>query len=424
MSFDPREAWALDQDAHDPLAGYRKEFDYPVGRRGEPLTYLCGNSLGLMPTATRGMLNQELDDWSRLAVEGHMEAKRPWFSYHELFRESGARLVGATPGEVVMMNSLSVNLQLMMVTFYRPAGPRVKVLIEDAAFPSDRYAVMSHLGARGVDPDAHLIIATPRPGELTLRTDDLAALIERHGSELALVLLPGVQYYTGQRLDLERLTQAAHGVGAIAGFDLAHAAGNVPLALHDWNADFAVWCSYKYLNGGPGAVGGCFVHERHGLDLTIPRFAGWWGNDPGSRFRLHLNERFVPREGADGWQISNPPVFSMTPLLASLRLFDGAGMEAIRAKSVRLTGYLEYLIGRLATDRLRIITPSDPDARGCQLSLLVSGGARSTFDQLRARGVVGDFRQPDVIRLSPAPLYNTFHEVWRAAHHLSEVLAG
>jgi kynureninase len=308
------------------------------------------------------------------------------------------------------------------VSFYRPAGSRYKIVIEDSAFPSDTYAVASHLRSRGYDPRDAMIVLSPDPGGATIATESIERLLEERGSEIALVMLPGVQYYTGQRFDLARITTAAHRAGAVAGFDLAHAAGNVILQLHDWDVDFAAWCSYKYLNAGSGAVAGCFVHERHGRNLTLPRYAGWWGNDPATRFRLHLNAEFVPRDGADGWQLSNPPLFSMVPLLASLGQFDRVGMPALRKKSERLTGYLEFLLDRISGDRLRIITPRDPAARGSQLSMLVAKDARALFDQIRARGVVGDFRQPDVIRLSPAPLYNSFGDVWRAATVVAEAL--
>ncbi len=423
-SFDPSEAWALEQDASDPLAPLREEFEQPTDASGERWVYLCGNSLGLMPRRVRELMTQELDDWSRLAVEGHMDGRTPWYSYHENFRELGARLVGARSGEVVLMNSLTVNLHLMMVSFYRPEGRRRKIVLEDAAFPSDTYAVASHLQTRGIEPGDGVLRLSPAPGESCLTNEAIERTLADHGDEIALVLLPGVQYYTGQRLDMARITAAAHRIGAIAGFDLAHAVGNVPLALHDWDVDFAAWCSYKYLNGGPGAVAGCFVHERHGAQLSLPRFAGWWGNDPATRFRMHLNEQFVPRAGAEGWQISNPPIFSLTPLLASLAQFDRIGMEPLRQKSLRLTGYLESLVGRLPSTQLSLITPSDPEQRGCQLSLLIPEGARAAFDAIRARGILPDFRQPDVIRMSPAPLYNSFHDVWRAGTALVEVLGG
>jgi kynureninase len=420
--YQPTEAWARAADQADPLAPFRSEFEFPTDRDGEPLVYLCGNSLGLMPKRVRALLTEELDDWARLGVEGHMQARRPWFSYHEQFRETGARLVGARPGEVVMMNALTVNLHLMMVTFYRPEGRRRKILIEQAAFPSDTYAVASHLASRGYDPADTMIIVPPDPGGQTIATETIERILAEQGAEIALVMLPGVQYYSGQYFDIARITAAAHRAGAIAGFDLAHAAGNIEMQLHDWDVDFAAWCSYKYLNAGSGAVGGCYVHERHGKNLTLPRYAGWWGNDPATRFRLHLNETFVPREGADGWQLSNPPLFSMTPLLASLEQFDRAGMPALRRKSRRLTGYLEYLIDTGCGGKIETLTPRDPEARGCQLSLHVREGARALFDRLRAARVLGDFRQPDVIRLSPTPLYNSFHDVWRAGQVLQGVV--
>ena len=416
------ERWARAQDAADPLGPMRAEFEHPRDDLGVPQVYLCGNSLGLMPRSVPGLMAQELADWGRFAVEGHLRARTPWYSYHENFRDSGARLVGARPGEVVLMNALTVNLHLMMVSFYRPSGRRRKIMIEDSAFPSDTYAVTSHLETRGIDPADGMIQLKPAAGHACLTTEGVEQAIAELGDEIALVLLPGIQYYTGQRLDLGRITAAAHRAGAMAGFDLAHAAGNVPLALHDWDVDFAAWCSYKYLNGGPGAPGGCFVHERHGANQSVPRLAGWWGNDPASRFRLHLNERFVPQEGADGWQISNPSVFSMTPLLASMAQFDRIGMAALRKKSLALTGYLEFLIRQIPAGRVSILTPPDPEARGCQLSLLIPEGARAAFDAIRARGILPDFRQPDVIRMSPAPMYNSFHDVWRAGTALAEVL--
>ena len=424
VRFEATEAWARARDQADPLASLRHEFEFPRGADGTPLVYLCGNSLGLMPKAVPALMQQELADWGRFAVEGHMQAKTPWYSYHENFRETGARLVGARPGEVVVMNSLTVNLHLMMVTFYRPEGGRTKIVLEESAFPSDAYAVASHVQSRGLDPAEHVIVLRPEPGEQTIATEAIERLLAERGDEIALVLLPGIQYYTGQRFDLARITRAAHAAGAMAGFDLAHAAGNVPLSLHDWDVDFAAWCCYKYVNGGPGAAGGCFVHERHGKNPGLPRFAGWWGNDPATRFRLHLNEAFVPREGADGWQISNPNVFSMTPLLASLGQFDRVGIAALRTKSLDLTGYLEFLIGRARPGRVEVLTPTDPEARGCQLSFLIREGARQAFDAVRARGILPDFRQPDVIRMSPVPMYNSFVDVWRAGTALVEALGG
>ena len=409
------EAFALLMDAEDPLARFRRRFHLPRRGDGRTLIYFNGNSLGLEPLDARALVDEELEVWARLGVEGHFRAKTPWYCYHEVFQDVGARLVGAVPGEVVMMNSLTVNLHLMMATFYRPTADRHAVLMEDAAFPSDTYAAASQIVLHGHDPREALVIARPREGEATLRTEDLEDLLDRRGREIALVLLSGVQFHTGQRFDLERLTRAARAVGAVVGLDLAHAAGNVPLRLHDWDVDFAVWCSYKYLNAGPGAVAGCFVHERHGRNTTLPRLAGWWGNEPRTRFRMQLEPEFVPREGADGWQVSNPPILAMAPLRASLALFDEAGMDALRAKSVLLTGYLEWLIDRIPDSPFTILTPRDPGARGCQLSLRVAGRARERARKLGEAGAVVDFREPDVIRAAPVPLYNTFDEVRRFA---------
>ena len=425
MSFPPeseREAWALGEDARDPLAWCRGEFEHPAGGDGTPLVYLCGNSLGLMPKGARTIVGRELLAWSKHGVEAHLDGGNPWYSYHEPLLAPMARIVGADPPEVALMNSLTVNLHLMLTSFYRPDGERRKILLEDAAFPSDRYAVETHLAARGQDPERGMLILRPRPDETILRTEDVVGLLEREGREIAVVLLPGVQYYTGQLLDIPAITRAARRAGCIAGFDLAHAAGNAPLRLHDWDVDFAVWCSYKYLNAGPGAVAGCFVHARHGEERERPRLGGWWGNDPATRFQMHLNERFVPVAGASGWQLSNPPILAMAPLAASLAVFDRAGMGSLRAKSERLTGYLAHLVGALAPAGVQILTPADPAARGCQLSLRIPSGAQELFGRLRNRGFVGDYRAPDVIRLSPVPLYNTFHEVWRAAQALRELL--
>ncbi|MHC4948240.1 MAG: kynureninase [Planctomycetota bacterium] len=418
----PTEAEARRLDETDPLAACRGRFRLPAGPDGAPLIYFCGNSLGLQPAAARALVEQELDDWAQLAVHAHFRGRTPWYSYHEVFREAGARLVGGRPGEVVMMNGLTVNLHLMMASFYRPDGRRRKILVDGPTFPSDRYAVTSHLAARGVDPAAALVEVLPRAGEHAVRPEDLVAAIDETGDELALALVAGVNFLTGQVHDLARVSAAAHAVGGAAGFDLAHAAGNVPLRLHDWEADFACWCSYKYLNAGPGAVAGCFVHERHGRDLDLPRLAGWWGNDPATRFRMHLLPDFVPRPGADGWQLSNPPILAMAPLRASLDIFDEVGMDALRAKSERLTGFLRRLVERLGADRFEIITPAD--AQGCQLSILVHRDPRSLFADLEAAGVVGDFREPNVIRVAPAPLYNTFMDAWRFAEILGRHAGG
>jgi kynureninase len=414
--YSMEEGWALDQDLADQLSWCRERFELPTDPSGNPLAYFCGNSLGLMPHDARASVASVLDDWSHLAVEGHLGAEKPWYSYHEWFRAPLAKVVGARPEEVVAMNSLTVNLHLMLVSFFQPSPQRFKILIEASAFPSDAYAVASHLETRGLDPADALIVANPRRGESALRTEDLEALLAERGQEIALVVLPGVQYHTGQLLDIARITGAAHQAGCLAGFDLAHAAGNAVLRLHDWKVDFAVWCSYKYLNGGPGAVGGCFVHERHGRS-ALPRLAGWWGNDPATRFRMHLNPTFVPVEGADGWQLSNPPILAMAPLREALQIFDEAGMPALRAKSERLTAYLEFVIGQSPTGGFEIITPADPAGRGCQLSIRHPESGE-LIERLRRDGIVGDFRPPDVIRLSPVPSYNTFHDVWRVGRAL------
>jgi kynureninase len=419
--FLPDEEFSLQLDAEDPLARLRDRFEIPAGPDGEPLLYFCGHSLGLMPKSARALVEQEIDDWARMGVAGHFAARNPWYAYHERFRENGARLVGALPGEVVMMNSLTVNLHLMMATFYRPTTSRHAILIEAGAFPSDHYAVTSQIRHHGLDPGTSLIAVGPRPGESILRTEDLERLLVERGREIALVLLPGVHYLTGQAFDIERLTAAARRQGCRVGFDLAHAAGNLVLKLHDWQVDFAVWCSYKYLNAGPGAVGGCFVLQAHGDDRTLPRLAGWWGNDPETRF--DMRPTFEPRRGADGWQVSNPPILSMAPLLASLAIIEEAGMGALRTKSERLTDYLLRLIDRLGSGRLEVITPRDPAWRGCQISLRVRRAPRDLVPALASAGVVCDFREPDILRVSVAPLYNRFHEVWRFVRILERVAA-
>lgn len=408
-------------DAADPLRRWRDEFLIPTRPDGTPVIYFAGNSLGLQPKSVRASVEQELDDWARLGVEGHFHARNPWFPYHENFRDAGARLVGAGPHEVVYMNGLTVNLHLMMVSFYRPSATRYRILIEDAAFPSDNYAVRTQLAWRGLDAETGLLVARPRPGEHALRTEDLLELLERQGPSIALVLLPGVHYYTGQALDLPAITAAARRQGCIVGLDLAHAAGNLPLHLHDWGVDFACWCTYKYLNCGPGAVAGCFIHERHAQDTTLPRFGGWWGNDPATRFRMHLEPDFKPVASADAWQLSNPPILTMAAMRASLAIFDQVGMPALRERSLRLTGYLLDLLEPLGrSGRIEVITPRPPEARGCQVSLLVHDRPRELLGKLSASGVVCDYREPNVIRVAPTPLYNTFHEAWRFA----EILRG
>ena len=420
MDFSLEESLARDLDSKDPLRSYRDLFHLPLRSDGDPLIYFCGHSLGLQPRTARDFIQQELDDWARLGVEAHFHGKHPWYDYHELCRESGAHLVGARPGEVVMMNSLTVNLHLMLTTFYRPTEDRYRILIDEPVFPSDLYALQSQVRLHGYDPADALVPLVPRPGEHTYHTHDIDGILQSRGQEIALVFINGVNFFTGQFFDLQRLTDRAREQGCVVGYDLAHAAGNVVLQLHDWGVDFAVWCNYKYLNSGPGAVAGCFVHERYGQNLELPRLAGWWGNDPATRFQMP--DQFVPRPGADGWQISNPPILALAPVRASLAIFDQAGIPALRAKSEQLTAYLESLLDQLPAGRFEIITPRDPRRRGCQLSILVHDRPHKWMEALKANGVVCDFREPNVIRVAPVPLYNTFHEVWSFASILKHAL--
>jgi kynureninase len=410
------------RDSSDPLACFAGEFHHPCDGKGRRLVYLCGHSLGLQPKAAAQYVEQELKDWRRLGVLGHHLAERPWIHYHEQAAEPLADLIGAEASEVVAMNSLTVNLHLMMVSFFRPDTNRNRVLIEKSAFPSDRYAVISQLAFHGLNPAQHLIEIEPRPGERILRTEDMIRRIEEEGSALALVLLPAVQYLTGQSLDLKSVIGAARRAGAAVGLDLAHAIGNTLLSLHEWDADFAVWCSYKYLNAGPGAIGGCFVHERHAR-ADLPRFAGWWGHDAAVRFQMGL--KFTPIAGAQGWQISNPPVLSAAPLLASLDVFKRAGMRRLREKSIALTGYLQHLVDTRLKGLVDVVTPGAPSERGCQLSLRIvrsPAAARRCHDHLSAAGVVADWREPDVLRLAPVPLYNSYGDVLAAAEALSQAI--
>ena len=404
--------YAFAQDAADPLRHLRDEFLIPR-HGGEDQAYFCGNSLGLQPKGARAMVEEVLDKWALQAVEGHFLEPAPWMPYHELVREPLAAVVGAQPAEVVAMNSLTANLHLMLVSFYRPTRERPAILMEAGAFPSDRYALESQVRFHGFDPATDLIEVEPDAEDGTVSMAAIERAIATHGERLAAIVWPGVQYRTGQAFDLAAIARLGHAVGAIVGFDLAHAVGNLPLRLHDSDADFAVWCHYKYMNSGPGAVAGCFVHERHAATAR-PRFAGWWGHRQDTRFRM--GPEFVATPGADGWQLSNPPILGLAPLRASLDVFSRAGMPALRAKSGRLTGYLEALIRERLCGVLQIVTPVDPAQRGCQLSLRVTGGrerGRALFEHLAANGVIGDWREPDVIRISPAPLYNTHADVLR-----------
>jgi kynureninase len=424
-SQDPKRAEAQALDAADPLAGLAQEFHHPHDSAGRKLLYFGGHSLGLQPKSAAAMIEQELADWRRLGVLGHHQAAHPWIPYHERAAPALAELAGAMQSEVVAMNSLTVNLHLMMVSFFRPEATRNAVLIESSAFPSDRYAVVSQLEFHGLSAAQHLIEIQARRGERTLRTADLIERIEREGARLSLVLLPGVQYLTGQLLDMAALIAAARRVGANVGVDLAHAIGNTTMQLHDWQADFAVWCSYKYLNAGPGAVGGCFVHERHARSFGLPRFAGWWGHNQAERFLY--DPKFDPIAGAQGWQISNPPILSTAPLLASLELFQRAGMRALRAKSIALTAFMQKLLEERLPKLVEIITPGSPDERGCQLSLRLArpaAQAKRCHEELAAAGVIGDWREPDVLRLAPVPLYNSFTDVFTAVDILARTLRG
>jgi kynureninase len=406
------ETWALARDAADPLAAFRDEFLIPPHAGGEQV-YLCGNSLGLQPRAMRGALLDELDAWGEFAVEAHFQGKHPWMPYHNEVRDHLAELVGALPSEVVAMNSLTVNLHLMMATFYRPTPQRHAIIIEKNPFPSDRYAVESQIRFHGFDPAQSLIeLEGDEPGGC-ISTQALERALQMHGAHTALVLLPGLQYRTGQAFDLKAITALAHQHGCVAGFDLAHSVGNVPVELHDSGCDFAVWCSYKYLNSGPGAVAGCFVHERHAR-TTRPRLAGWWGHDQTTRFKM--GPEFSPTAGADGWQLSNPPIFALAPVRVSLEIFHRAGMRRLREKSLALTGYLSWLVDSELQQVLEVVTPAEPARRGCQLSLRVKGtrdAGRALFEHLGANGIVGDWREPDTIRVAPTPLYNRHMDCWQ-----------
>ncbi len=398
-------------DARDPLANYRERFCFPKTKNGDDCIYLCGHSLGLQPKTVRKYIEQELNDWSELGVEGHFRARNPWMPYHRLLTQQTASLVGARPEEVVVMNSLTVNLHLMMVSFYRPTSQRYKILVERGAFPSDQYAVQSQIGFHGFRAESSLLELALRPGESCIRDEDIESLIDREGDSIALILLGGVNYATGQAFDIAGITDAGHRKGCVVGFDLAHAAGNLPLRLHEWGPDFAVWCSYKYLNGGPGCVGGCFVHDRHSQAWTLPRFAGWWGHDEKARFEMAPN--FQPMTGAEGWQLSNPSILSLAALRASMDIFSQAGKEHLRAKSLSLTGYLEFLLCQHASPKFSLITPSDAQRRGAQISIRIPDNGQALCEELAENGVVGDWREPDTFRVAPVPLYNSYGDVYR-----------
>jgi kynureninase len=408
--FQPGEDFALAMDERDSLRQFRERFFFPKTAGGD-CVYLCGHSLGLQPKTAAAYIEQELKDWAQLGVEGHFQAKNPWMPYHRLLTEQTAELVGAKPLEVVVMNSLTVNLHLMMVSFYRPTPGRHKIVVEGGAFPSDQYAVKSQIRFHGFDPATSLVELVPRPGESCLRDEDIESVIEHEGDEIALILLGGVNYATGQAFDMARITRSGHARGCVVGFDLAHAAGNLQLKLHEWGPDFAMWCSYKYLNGGPGCTAGCFVHERHARAWDLPRFAGWWGHDERSRFEMGPN--FQPMSGADGWQLSNPSIVSLAVLRASMDIFHEAGMERLRAKSLWLTSYLEFLLEQTASENFSIITPREKGRRGAQLSIRIPQNGKALCERLAREGIVGDWREPDTFRVAPVPLYNSYHDVFR-----------
>ncbi len=411
MKYKNNIEFAQSLDNNDPFKEYRNKFHIPAGKEGNELIYFAGNSLGLQPKTVRQYVEQELLDWEKMGVEGHMFARNPWLPYHEFLTDQTAALVGALPEEVVNMNSLTVNLHLMMVSFYRPTPSRNKILIEANAFPSDHYAVQSQIKYHGYDPEESLVEMKPRPGEDIIRTEDILEKIENDGESIALIMFAGVNYYTGQAFEMEKITDAGHKKGCFVGFDLAHAAGNLKLDLHNWDCDFAVWCSYKYLNGGPGAIAGAFVNKRHLLDMTIPKFWGWWGQDKATRFLMDHDFRPIPT--VESWQLSNPPILQLAALRASLDIFHEAGMDALREKSELLTGYMEYLVYENNNGNIEIITPENKTERGCQLSIRAKQNGKFLHKKLNSAGVICDWREPDVIRCAPVPLYNTFMDIWK-----------
>jgi len=418
--FENNLSYAQQQDQNDPLKKYREEFLIPTNSKGEELVYLCGNSLGLQPKKTSEYLQQELNDWAKFGVEGHTDAKNPWLPYHEFLNKAMAKIVGAKPNEVVIMNSLTANLHFMMVSFYRPTKTKYKIVIESDAFPSDKYAVESQLKFHGFDSNEGLILWKPREGEDLCRYEDLEKIMEEQGDEVALLMIGNTNYYSGQFFPIKKITELGHQYNAMVGFDLAHGVGNIQPNLHENGPDFAVWCTYKYLNSGPGSLGGCFVHERHANNSELNRFTGWWGHNKETRF--NMRHEFDALSGAEGWQLSNPAILSMAAIRASLDIFDEAGFENIRAKSEKTTGYLEFLINELNDNRINIITPKNSEERGCQLSIQVKSADKKLHTQLTKAGVISDWREPDVIRVAPAPLYNSFEDVFEFVKRLKSVL--
>ena len=412
--------YAKKHDAEDTLAAFRNKFHIPKDATGKELIYLCGNSLGLQPKITSEYIKEELADWANLGVEGHVEGKHPWLPYHEFLTENMAKIVGAKPSEVVVMNTLTTNLHLMMVSFYQPTKTKYKIVVESDAFPSDKYAVESQLKFHGFDPKDGLILWKPPKGEELCRFEDLEEIMKTHGNEIALLMIGSTNYYTGQSFPLKKITELGHKYNCMVGFDLAHGAGNIQPNLHETGADFAVWCTYKYLNSGPGSLGGCFVHERHANNENLNRFAGWWGHNKKTRF--NMRHEFDALPGAEGWQLSNPPILSMAAIRASLDTFAEAGFENLRKKSEKLTGFLEFLLDEMKNDSINVITPRNPEERGCQLSIQVKNADKNLHTKLTEAGVISDWREPDVIRVAPAPLYNSFEDVYRFSEKLKKVL--
>ncbi len=421
LQFQASAEFAAQMDANDALKHFRDKFYIPKQTNGEDVLYFTGNSLGLQPKTAREFIEQELKDWETLGVEGHFAGENPWMPYHELLTERMAHIVGAKPLETVVMNSLTVNLHLLLVSFYRPTKARYKLVIEKGAFPSDQYAVKSQIKFHDFEVEDALIELEPRAGETLLRMEDIEKILRENANSIALVMLGGLNYYTGQVFDMRRVTEIGHEIGAVVGFDLAHAAGNIELRLHDWDADFACWCTYKYLNSGPGGIAGVFIHERHARSFDLPRFAGWWGHDQETRFLMEPD--FQPMPGAEGWQLSNQPILLLAALRASLKIFEEAGMENLLAKSKKLTSYLEFLLGEISDERISVITPESENERGCQLSIRVKDADKSLFKALSEKGVVADWREPDVIRVAPVPLYNSFTDVYKFVEILKESLA-
>jgi len=409
MNYNNTEEFAKEFDQNDELKSYREKFHFPLDSKGNETIYFTGNSLGLQPKQTRDYINQELDDWAKYGVEGHFHAKNPWMPYHEFLTEKLAKVVGAKPLEVVAMNSLTTNLHLLMVSFFRPQGKKRKIIIENNEFPSDIYAVKSQLKFHGLDPEKDLIIAKGKNGSDIIETEDILQLIRDNADETSMLMFAGVNYYTGQFFDIEAITKECHKHNIIAGFDLAHATGNVVLKLHDWNVDFAAWCSYKYLNAGPGGIAGAFVHEKH-KNHDGPRFEGWWGTDKKTRFLM--KPQFDAIEGVEAWQLSNPPIFQLAALNSSLEIFNEVGIEKLREKSEKLSNYIDYLLSTLDSDKIQVITPKNLKERGCQLSLRINSG-KSVFNRLMEEGVIADWREPDVIRIAPVPLYNSFSDIYK-----------